>query len=62
MFQHRHYAAIAKVISTLDVDVPKRDEIAREFAAMFEGDNSRFDHNRFMGAAHNKPLNRKDAR
>lgn len=61
LFQHRHYAEIAALLSQIEAgDTP--DEIVSAFAAMFKRDNDRFDWDRFMAATRDKPSNSKDAR
>lgn len=61
LFQHRHYAEIAKLLA----DADSRDDllaIKSAFAILFQRDNSRFDRDRFMAAANGAPVNGKDKR
>lgn len=61
MFNHRHYATIASLLSQVQPgDTP--DDVAKAFASVFRRDNSRFDWDRFIAAAQGKPTNRKDRR
>lgn len=58
MFQHRHYAAIAKVLA--DTSAPKEQVYA--FSALFNRDNPNFDGYRFREAAEGNPITGKDKR
>lgn len=61
MFQHRHYAAIAALLSQLEAgDSP--EHIRNVFAIMFKRDNQRFNWDRFIAAANGKPINGRDRR
>lgn len=58
IFQHRHYASIAKVLADQNCD----NGICRAFSDMFRADNPSFIPSRFMAAARGEPVNGKDAR
>lgn len=58
IFQHRHYAAIAKVLSEQTVS---RD-ILDALASMFANDNPHFQSQRFHAAARGVPINGRDRR
>lgn len=58
MFQHRHYAEVARIIARMDD--PVRKMVALRFAADLQGTNPKFDSNRFMAAAMGDPINGKD--
>ncbi len=60
LFQHRHYAEIARIIS--EVPDEARAFVVQHFAAELMGSNPRFDIERFRAAANGKPKTRKDAR
>ncbi len=49
MFQHRHYEAVAELISK--VDYCHKVEMAEDFVAMFKADNPRFSPERFRTKA-----------
>ena len=57
LFQHRHYAAIAKTLH----ETMASPDIVADFASMFAGDNPNFDRERFFNAARGAP-NGKDKR
>jgi len=57
VFQHRHYAEIAKVIATTD----SRESLISGLISLFAQDNGRFDKGRFLDAAKGEPA-RKDKR
>ena len=60
-FQHRHYAEIAKVLATIELDdTPAK--IRLRFAEMFDRDNAKFDRARFFAAARGTPFNARDRR
>ena len=61
MFQHRHYAAIAKLLADTSWDASPA-EIRAAFANLFVRDNGRFDWDRFMAAANGVPSNGRDKR
>lgn len=61
IFQHRHYAEIASVLSSLDNSIA-REAFVDRLAKMFHADNERFDDARFRAAAYGVPSNRKDRR
>jgi hypothetical protein len=48
MFTKQHFIAIAKVIKGSNSN--SKDEIAKEFAELFQSDNERFDIQRFLAA------------
>jgi len=61
MFQHRHYAAIAALLSQLEAsDSP--EHIRNTFAVMFKRDNPRFNWDRFIAAANGAPTHGRDRR
>ena len=61
MFQHRHYVAIAALLSQLEPgDSP--EHIRNVFAVMFKRDNPRFSWDRFIAAANGMPTNGRDRR
>jgi hypothetical protein len=60
VFQHRHYALIAKVLAD-NSSVANRDVMIDKLAALFANDNPAFDRQRFRDAAHGEP-NGKDKR
>jgi hypothetical protein len=61
IFQHRHYAAIAKLLSLAQPD-DSPEAIKEQFADLFKRDNWAFQWDRFMAAANGKPLNGRDER
>lgn len=58
-FQHRHYKAIADLLSQLD-EGHSPETIRGAFAVMFKRDNDRFQWDRFMAAAQGTPSNGRD--
>lgn len=63
MFNHRHYAAIAKVVSETEFSTPEDwANIVNGLSELFDGDNPKYDSVRFKAACTGKPLTRKDAR
>lgn len=61
VFQHRHYAEIARVLAQIELtDTP--EAIRGAFANLFERDNARFDRARFFAAARGTPSNGRDRR
>ena len=61
VFQHRHYAKIAKIISTTYEQEPC-PKLVYALAKAFAADNSRFDETRFLSACTGYPVNKKDER
>lgn len=65
MFNHRHYAAIAKVVSEIRFSTPGGEDWTNTVDGLnelFKGDNPNYDPARFKAACAGKPLTRKDAR
>lgn len=58
LFQHRHYAEIARVLADLNA----APDTVKAFGDLFANDNGRFDRHRFIAAARGEPVNGKDAR
>ena len=58
LFQHRHYAEIARILAEQSAE----PEMVRAFASAFKSDNARFDGERFYAAAHGCPINGRDKR
>jgi len=58
IFQHRHYAAIAKVLS----EAKTAAGIESALLVLFQRDNPGFDAARFLAAAKGEPINGKDRR
>lgn len=56
LFQHRHYAALAKGLDGLFVICPA------DLADIFAKDNPRFDRARFLAACDANPTNKRDKR
>jgi hypothetical protein len=61
VFQHRHYAEIASLLSQLEGDCTA-DEVRTAFAGMFARDNEKFQRERFLAAANGSPVNGRDKR
>lgn len=58
VFQHRHYAAIAKVMADHNVS----EDFRNALSGLFRNDNPNFDAYRFDQAARGEPVNGKDKR
>jgi hypothetical protein len=58
LFQHRHYAAIAKVLS----EAHTHAGVESALLVMFQRDNPNFDATRFLAAAKGEPIKNKDRR
>lgn len=62
MFQHRHYAAIAKLLSEIPLSEEAKASLVAGFNSLFARDNPSFDRDRFRAAARGEPVNGKDRR
>ena len=60
LFQHRHFAAIAKIISGLEPG--ERRDVAEHFGTWLMFTNKKFDHDRFIAACMGEPSKNKDRR
>jgi hypothetical protein len=60
-FQHRHYAAIAKVLADAPIDSETKAALITNFISLFVPDNPKFDRQRFRDAAQGE-ANGKDKR
>ena len=61
IFQHRHYALVAKAIADIQFSEEARTSLISGFANLFESDNVNFSRSRFFDAARGQP-NGKDKR
>lgn len=67
LFQHRHYAAIAKVLAdnydrSTNIGDLQHGKIMRALSDLFWRDNPNFDADRFFAASRGEPVNGKDKR
>ena len=51
----KHYIAVARIISKIDLPTRHRKQIVDGFVALFENDNPNFDQSRFRAACEFKP-------
>lgn len=58
LFQHRHYVAIAEIIS--EWPQPARAALAALFSQRLQGTNPNFDEHRFIAAAMGNPSTGRD--
>jgi hypothetical protein len=49
-FQHRHYAGVAAIIRTLQLNDAEREEAAHHFATELAAFNTNFNRDRFLSA------------
>jgi hypothetical protein len=62
IFQHRHYAVIAKALADCPINGEAKAAIISDLCQTFRDDNVKFDRQRFIDATRGEPSNGKDKR